>query len=221
MDGRRPLRLRRGASALISTDYAAQELACHLRWTFNQDRADPVDLDLSALKFSKRHGGRYVNAVYFADKQDIDNGIFHGGDEILGHTGRGDTSDCETILFNVGKFTRNVDVVIITASVYSSGVCFDEIDNVCVAVEDTKARKELCSYDKESMPRSTGQGGYNAVLVGAIYRRGRNFAFRAIDEPFVLEDHQSARYAAQHHVFDKWVHECLEEHTRALEWDRN
>lgn len=210
---RNSLMLRRRGSARFSDDVSDHTFACGLRWRVHEvdGRQDPVDVDISALKFKK--DGRYLGAVYFVDKDDAQNGIHHTGDEISGMTGDedpGGETDSERILFKTSSFKPTLDVLLIVATIFSSGVqSFEEIDSFSCHILDTTTNKELCKYTKSDVGRG------NAVVVGMIYRRGKRWAFKAIDECFTNPPHATARTLAQRGELAKFVREAAQEHAEA------
>lgn len=203
--------LRRRMSSLFDDDCSDHLLSCGLRWTVRETdgRQDPIDVDISALKFRK--DGRYLNSVYFAETEDTRNGIYHSGDEISGASDEDGKKDSERISFTTSSFQPNLDAIVIVGTIFSSGVHnFSDVNNFSAHVLDLTANRELCQYRKEDV----GQG--NSIIVAIIYRRGKKWAFKAIDEAVTIPEHATARSMQTLPEILKHVHEAGAEHVEAL-----
>jgi len=205
--------LKRKDSVYFGEELSNSELFCGLSWKVKQLGLlqEPVDLDVSVVKFNKK--GKCQGVVYFADKDDTANGIRHGGDEVSGATGSGG-EDSERINFRTSTIRPSVDVLVFVATIFSAGVTsFDAVEDFSVRVGEVGPdgqAKELCKYNKADV------GSGNALVVAMVYRRGERWAFKPIDEAVNIQEHATARSLAERGSLGKYVKEAEAEHAEVL-----
>lgn len=145
---------------------------------------ETCDSDLSCVKFG--HSGECLGGVYFNEKDDLDNGIQHSGEDIIGQAA---VVDNELITFRLSNVRPNVHALIFTMLIYSSEYSFSDIQQCYIRLVDvSEGMKEFCRYDKDNM-----EPGANALIAAMLYRSGGEWCFKAIDESFTLPPNSSYR----------------------------
>lgn len=181
------LRLSKQAFVVLPEDITSHELFCALRWRMKeQGRGTPetCDIDLSCVKFNRT--GECMGGIYFTEPEDALNGIRHSGDDVMGDTG---LEDNELITLQLSNVQPTVHALVFLMMIYSSEQSFDDIQQCYVRLVDaTDNKRELCRYEKDFM-----EPGTNALIAAMLYRRGRRWCFKAIDECFALPAHSSYR----------------------------
>lgn len=167
----------------LGVDLENADLFCGLKW--EAGRASSIDIDASCVKFDKE--GRCLGAVYFADKEDKENGIRHSGDQVTGDLGESPMDD-ETISFKLSKIKPECHFLFFVATIFSSGQhSFQDITSCSARLVDRVSQRELCKFSKED----TSQG--NALVIAVIYRKGGSWHFEAVDRGYRIQEHGTYR----------------------------
>merc|ERR1719265_1104211 len=163
------------------------DLFCGLKWEVGADSRG-VDIDASCVKFGR--DGNCLGAVYFADKEDLENGIRHSGDQVTGEAGFESSVDDEIISFKLSRVKQNVHFLFFVATIFSSGVHSFQDVRQCSArlVNVTGANQELCVFRKSNI------GSGNALVVAMLFR-GKDgcWHFEAIDKCYQIQEHGTYR----------------------------
>lgn len=163
--------------------------SCDLAVGLSYELHDPslrgmLEIDGSCVKFDS--SGRCCGAVYFADKEDGDNGIVHYGM----HTGELGSSqahsDDDQIRFRLERLKPNVHFMFFVVTLYSDG------HHVLQAVRKCQARllnqsaptatSEVLQFARSFGPAETG----NAYVIGMLMRTKAGWAWEAIDKSYTL-----------------------------------
>merc|ERR1719217_1974006 len=124
------------------------DMFCGLKWEVSQG-SKGVDIDASCVKFDKE--GRCLGAVYFADKEDHENGIRHSGDQV---TGEMTTSilDDEAISFKLSGIKPEIHFLFFVATIFSSGVhSFNDVNQCSTRLVDATSDTELLKFQKKDI----------------------------------------------------------------------
>lgn len=153
------------------------------------------EIDFACVKFDK--DGKCLQAVYFADLEDADNGIKHIGsmsDATGGAEGLTPQDDDEMITFRLSKIKPHLHYLFFVATVFSSDTenTFQNIEEFNIRLvrtsKDADDRHELCSFNKTVI--ATG----NAMVTGMLYRDADNeWRFEAIDKCYNIPEHGTYR----------------------------
>ncbi|CAK0844033.1 unnamed protein product [Prorocentrum cordatum] len=100
-----------------------------LGWDVASGDEVEVDLDVSAICFSKEH--RELGAVFFGNDEDF--GLKHSGDNL---TGEGDGDD-EVISADLAKIPPNVEQIVFVVNIYTNGVTFGQVSNAYCRIFDS------------------------------------------------------------------------------------
>mmetsp|Transcript_30828 Transcript_30828/g.88352 ORF Transcript_30828/g.88352 Transcript_30828/m.88352 type:complete len:475 (+) Transcript_30828:56-1480(+) len=183
------LRISKQEPVVLPESFARHTLFCGLRWRMKLSprpggAVDMCDIDLSCVKFAR--GGACLGGVYFNEKEDADNGIYHSGDEVTGQEG---LVDNELITFRLCDLKPSVHALLFTMTIYSSGRSFDDIEQCYLRLVDgTDGNKEFCRFEKDALTP-----GANALIAAMLYRTGKKWCFKAVDEIFTLPPNSSYR----------------------------
>uniref|UniRef100_A0A7S1WI89 TerD domain-containing protein n=1 Tax=Alexandrium catenella TaxID=2925 RepID=A0A7S1WI89_ALECA len=175
-----------GEPVALPAGILGHRLYCGLRWRMKRGlsgAAEMCDLDLSCVKFGP--GGECLGGVYFNDKEDLDNGIHHSGDEVTGRKGL----DNEVIMLRLSDVKPDVHALVFTMTIYSSEQSFDDVEQCYLRIVDLEDNnKEICRYE-----RSVKLQGASGLIGAVLYRSGRQWCFKAVDEVFSLPPNSSYR----------------------------
>jgi len=163
------------------------DLFCGLKWEVGADSRG-VDIDASCVKFDSK--GVCLGAVYFADKEDLENGIRHSGDQVTGEAGFESSVDDEIISFRLQRIKPDVHFLFFVATIFSSGVHSFQDVSQCSArlVNIGAANQELCCFRKQNI------GSGNALVVTMLFRgRDGHWHFEAIDKCYQIQEHGTYR----------------------------
>jgi len=160
------------------------DLFCGLKWEVGP-QSKGVDIDASCVKFDKE--GRCLGAVYFADKEDHENGIVHSGDQVTGEMNTSSVDD-ECISFRLSGIKQEIHFLFFVATIFSSGVySFQDISQCSARLVDSSSNTELLKFQKKNI------GSGNALVVAMIFRKGGRWQFEAVDRCYQIQEHGTYR----------------------------
>jgi len=161
-----------------------QELFCGLKWEVGPG-SKGIDIDASCVKFDKE--GRCLGAVYFADKEDHENGIRHSGDQVTGEMTTSPLDD-EAISFRLSGIKPEVHFLFFVATIFTSGVhSFQDISRCSARLVEGSSDNELCKFEKSQI------GTGNALVIAMLYRKGGYWHFEAVDKCYQIQEHGTYR----------------------------
>merc|ERR1719217_277129 len=161
-----------------------QELFCGLKWEVGAG-SKGVDIDASCVKFDKE--GRCLGAVYFADKEDHENGIRHSGDQVTGEMTTSPLDD-EAISFRLSGIKPEVHFLFFVATIFTSGVhSFQDVKHCSARLVESNTDSELCKFQKGDI------GTGNALVIAMLYRKGGSWHFEAVDKCYQIQEHGTYR----------------------------
>merc|ERR1719161_156434 len=160
------------------------QLFCGLKWEVGAG-SKGVDIDASCVKFDKE--GRCLGAVYFADKEDHENGIRHSGDQVTGEMTTSPLDD-EAISFRLSGIKPEINFLFFVATIFSSGVhSFQDVSSCSARLVDQSSETELLKFEKSNI------GTGNALVIAMIFRKGGKWHFEAVDKSFQIQEHGTYR----------------------------
>jgi stress response protein SCP2 len=160
------------------------DLFCGLKWEVGAG-SKGVDIDASCVKFDKE--GRCLGAVYFADKEDHENGIRHSGDQVTGEMTTSPLDD-EAISFRLSGIKPEINFLFFVATIFSSGVhSFQDVSQCSARLVDAHQEKELLKFEKQNI------GTGNALVIAMIFRKGGRWHFEAVDKCYQIQEHGTYR----------------------------
>merc|ERR1719399_2705438 len=123
-------------------------LFCGLKWEVSLG-SKGVDIDASCVKFDK--DGKCLGAIYFADKEDHENGIRHSGDQVTGELTTS-VHDDEAISFKLSGVKPEVHFLFFVATIFSSGVhSFKDVSQCSARLVDATTNTELLKFQKQNI----------------------------------------------------------------------
>merc|ERR1719172_331435 len=123
-------------------------LFCGLKWEVGSG-SKGVDIDASCVKFDKE--GRCLGAVYFADKEDHENGIRHSGDQVTGEMTTSPVDD-EAISFKLSGIKPEVHFLFFVATIFTSGVhSFQDVNQCSARLVNAAEGNELLKFNKKEI----------------------------------------------------------------------
>jgi len=159
-------------------------LFCGLKWEVGSG-SKGVDIDASCVKFDKE--GRCLGAVYFADKEDHENGIRHSGDQVTGEMTTSPLDD-EAISFVLSGIKPEINFLFFVATIFSSGVhSFQDVSSCSARLVDSSTDSELLKFEKSTI------GTGNALVIAMIFRKGGKWQFEAVDKCYQIQEHGTYR----------------------------
>mmetsp|Transcript_30150 Transcript_30150/g.65866 ORF Transcript_30150/g.65866 Transcript_30150/m.65866 type:complete len:462 (+) Transcript_30150:94-1479(+) len=176
-----------GEALTLPLEVNKHELFCGLTWRMNErpGSIDIVDIDLTCVKFSQ--DGECLGAVYFAKREDFTNGIRHSGDEAIGNEKK--NADLEYITLKLANVRSNVFALVFVVMIYTSGRSFDDVEMYRARLVDIDdGKKEFCRLESNKLAV-----GRNALISCMLYRRGKRWAFKAVDSFHTVPAHSSYR----------------------------
>merc|ERR1719463_447771 len=161
-----------------------QELFCGLKWEVGTG-SKGIDIDASCVKFDKE--GRCLGAVYFADKEDHENGIRHSGDQVTGEMTTSPLDD-EAISFRLSGIKPEINFLFFVATIFSSGVhSFQDVSSCSARLVDANNETELLKFEKSNI------GSGNALVIAMIFRKAGKWHFEAVDKCYQIQEHGTYR----------------------------
>jgi len=162
----------------------AADLFCGLKWEVAAG-SKGIDIDASCVKFDKE--GRCLGAVYFADKEDHENGIRHSGDQVTGEMTTSPLDD-EAISFKLSGIKPEVHFLFFVATIFTSGVhSFQDVRRCSARLVDSSNETELAKFDKGDI------GTGNALVIAMLYRKAGFWHFEAVDKCYQIQEHGTYR----------------------------
>lgn len=159
-------------------------LFCGLKWEVGSG-SKGVDIDASCVKFDKE--GRCLGAVYFADKEDHENGIRHSGDQVTGEMTTSPLDD-EAISFRLSGIKPEINFLFFVATIFSSGVhSFQDVSSCSARLVDANNDSELAKFEKSNI------GSGNALVIAMIFRKNGKWHFEAVDKCYQIQEHGTYR----------------------------
>merc|ERR1719265_2872454 len=159
-------------------------LFCGLKWEVAAG-SKGIDIDASCVKFDKE--GRCLGAVYFADKEDHENGIRHSGDQVTGEMTTSPLDD-EAISFRLSGIKSEINFLFFVATIFSSGVhSFQDVRECSARLVDSSTDTELLKFQKSNI------GTGNALVIAMIFRKGGRWHFEAVDKCYQIQEHGTYR----------------------------
>merc|ERR1719217_1645958 len=124
------------------------DMFCGLKWEVSAG-SKGVDIDASCVKFDRE--GRCLGAIYFADKEDHENGIRHSGDQVTGELTTS-VHDDEAISFKLSGVKPEVHFLFFVATIFSSGVhSFKDVSQCSARLVDATTDTELLKFQKQNI----------------------------------------------------------------------
>merc|ERR1719321_428661 len=168
----------------LGRNMESQDLFCGLKWEVSPG-SKGIDIDASCVKFDKE--GRCLGAVYFADKEDHENGIRHSGDQVTGEMTTSPLDD-EAISFRLSGIKPEINFLFFVATIFSSGVhSFQDVSRCSARLVDASNEAELVKFEKSNI------GTGNALVIAMIFRKGGKWQFEAVDKCYQIQEHGTYR----------------------------
>lgn len=143
--------------------------------------SESMDLDSSVVLINE--SGAVDELVYYGHLSDCSGAIEHHGDNLYGSE---TSEDDENITINLSKLPRKIKCLAFIVNIYEAY----EREQALVDVRDMHIRliekstgQVLARYDT-----SSDQEGATALLIGAAYRRGESWVFKAMNDVYTVED---------------------------------
>ena len=136
---------------------------------------DNMDVDSSVIMFGSRNVCNDI--IYFGNKEHESGCLLHHGDNLTGEGGIQDGDD-ENITVQLDKVPTNVEKLVFILNIYRSAdrhQTLDDVRNLYIKLYDPISKKSLISYEIRG---NTGRD--TAMVIGAVYRQGREWSFKAI-----------------------------------------
>merc|ERR1719217_748853 len=160
------------------------DMFCGLKWEVSAG-SKGVDIDASCVKFDRE--GRCLGAVYFADKEDHENGIRHSGDQVTGELTTS-VHDDEAISFRLSGIKPEIHFLFFVVTIFSSGVhSFQDVNACSARLVDSTQNLEMCKFSKKDV----GKG--NALVIAMLFRKGGRWYFEAVDRVYQIQEHGTYR----------------------------
>eukprot|EP00933_Yihiella_yeosuensis_P023740 TRINITY_DN18473_c0_g3_i1.p1 TRINITY_DN18473_c0_g3~~TRINITY_DN18473_c0_g3_i1.p1 ORF type:complete len:446 (+),score=95.80 TRINITY_DN18473_c0_g3_i1:68-1339(+) len=140
-------------------------ISAGLGWDVNPKAGDDVDLDVSAVLFSKEF--QVLGAVFFGNIEEF--GLLHSGDNLTGE-GAGDD---EVIQVDFNHVPANVEQIFFVVNVYTKNVTFEMISNAYCRIFNA-AGEELARYVLRD-----GRGERGLILARLFREPGGRWGFQA------------------------------------------
>merc|ERR1719420_119852 len=168
----------------LGRNLETSNLFCGLKWEVGSG-SKGLDIDASCVKFDKE--GRCLGAVYFADKEDHENGIRHSGDQVTGEVTLSGNDD-ECISFKLSQIKPEIHFLFFVATIFSSGVhSFQDVNQCSARLVDASTDSELLKFQKQNI------GSGNALVIAMIFRKGGRWFFEAVDKCYQIQEHGTYR----------------------------
>ncbi len=159
---------------------------------------DPVsqgnNMDVDSSVIVAGQDGDY-EIVYFGDKRHSSGCVVHNGDNLTGIDSDTSSKDDENIDVYLKKVPRKRDKLIFVINIYdcsSRGQTMKNIKNMYIRLCDPKTKRSIIEYQVSSASRND-----TALVIGAAYKRGDTWTFKAIGESNREESiHSLASYCA-------------------------
>lgn len=129
--------------------------------------SEAIDLDASIIVLDSNKN--VLDTIYFGNLRGT--GITHSGDN---RTGAGDGDD-EVISVSIPSLPANADSLVLTINSFT-GQSFANVANAHCRILNKDTGEELAVYNL------TSQGNHTAIVIGALYKHGNDWKFRAIGE---------------------------------------
>lgn len=147
-----------------------------------------MDLDAWALAFDGERAKR-ENLIYFGNRHDNYNAIYHHGDNL---TGDGDGDD-EVISINLDNIPLKISLVLVGVTIYSAKTrhqSFNDVENAFIRVYDKSTNIEICKYSDRF--KDSGITKSVTMLFGAFVRTNNEWEFIALGKESSLESVSNA-----------------------------
>lgn len=133
-----------------------------------------VDCDASAIILG--NDDKYKAVVYYGNRSDANNCVYHHGDNL---TGDGDGDD-EQITVDLANMPSSVGRIVFVVNIYACEQRkqdFGMIKNAFIRLVDTSTGKEICKYNL-----SENYSGKTAMIFAEVYKKDNEWRFNAIGQ---------------------------------------
>jgi len=184
------IHLLKNDAVLLPDEVRDHDLFCGLHWRVRANVS--CDIDVSCVKYT--HSGQCLGAIYFNERQDMANGIWHSGDECTGNNAVAADGDNERVHFKLSSIRSYVHALFLTATIWSKDCNFSDVEECSVRIVDNTNTSEFCRYEKHDIVKQEG----NALIVAMIYRTGDQWYFKPVDECYHIQHHSTYRELDKH-----------------------
>lgn len=132
-----------------------------------------MDIDSAAIVA----GGGSFEVVYFGNLTHPSGCVEHKGDNLTGVDGDDDGDD-ENIIVYLNKVPSDRDKIVFVLNIYKSYErcqSLKDVSNMYILLYDPATRRPLIEYRPDPAVQYD-----TAIVIGAVYRRGNDWTFRAI-----------------------------------------
>lgn len=157
------------------------EIMVGMGWSPSRQGSN-LDMDSSVVMVEKN--GQIHELVYFGNKDDAASSIHHYGDNLYGSekSGNDKGKDDENILVKLNRVPANVSCLIFIVNIYearSRNQRLSDVRDVHINLTETSSRQVMASYSTFGQnPRD------NSLIIGAAYRTGTGWSFKAMGDCF-------------------------------------
>ena len=133
-----------------------------------------IDCDASAIILDTDN--QYKGVVYYGNRSEVNNCIYHHGDNL---TGDGDGDD-EQITVDLANMKSSVGKIVFVVNIYACEKRkqdFGMIKNAFIRLVDASTGKEICRYNL-----SENYSGKTAMIFAEVYRKDDEWKFNAIGQ---------------------------------------
>ncbi len=161
----------------LGWDSVEQKKGGFLSGLFGGGKAPEIDCDASVLMLDEED--KLIskqNLIYFGNLKSSCGSILHTGDNL---TGDGDGDD-EEIIIELNRVPSNINKLLFIVNIYDSArrkQDFGMVENAFIRVVNLDGNEELIRYNL-----TENYAGKTALMVGEIYRDGKEWRFGAIGE---------------------------------------
>ncbi len=140
----------------------------------------PADIDCDASAILCGENGRLIagkdSCIYFGNLRHPSGAIIHQGDNLTG-SGEGDD---EQIMVDLSLLPAEVAKIVFVVNIYDANIRrqhFGMIRNAFIRLVNNRNNTEICRYNL-----TDDYSGYTGLIVGEIYRTGREWQFNAVGQ---------------------------------------
>ncbi len=166
------LSLIKGQRIDLTKGSALKKIFLGLGWDVADDDDEEVDIDASCVLLGAQKRPVDDGAVFFANLENGNGSIRHGGDNL---TGDGDGDD-EVIEVDLADVPAEIEHLVFVITSYS-GHTFNQVRNAFCRVVDAVSRRELARY------AMSGAGHHRALIAARVYRHQGDWKMQALGVP--------------------------------------
>lgn len=169
---------------LIPKELEKQDLAVGLTYELHDpQQRGMLEIDGSCVEFDSQ--SRCCGAVYFADKEDAENGIIHYGLH-WGDLGSYAHADDDQIRFNLSKIQPHIHVLFFVVTLFGEGHSLRTVAKCHARLiqRDGPQSSEVLKFTREFSQQEEG----NVYVIAVLYRTQRGWLWEACDKSYNLAE---------------------------------